>query len=41
MNKLNQININTNTYKIIILPVALFGHGAWSLTLKVEKNMGD
>jgi hypothetical protein len=32
-------NINTKTYKTIILPVALYGYKTWSLTLREEHRL--
>jgi hypothetical protein len=39
--QIKNINIRTEIYSIIILPVALLACEAWSLILKSEKNMGN
>jgi hypothetical protein len=39
--QIKNIYIRTALYSIIILPVALLGCEAWSLTLKAEKKIGN
>jgi len=34
-------NLNIKIYRIIILPVVLYGFDTWSLTLREKRRLGD